>query len=144
MMHEPQNHQPQRLEYKTIEERYQTVYPAMVSVLWFRWTGDLFRSLYRSMPGPGWLRGTLAGLAGLVPAVLLFAGWLLLISLTVIWPFAFLQMLPVRIAVGRHAGQYGSIWVMSFFSALTLGILWVVALTVAMRDKPAPQPRAGY
>lgn len=135
----PPENAPARREYDTIEKRYQTLWPGMVTVLWWRWTDDLFSSLYRSMPGPAWLKGTLAALVGLVPAAGLLAGYLVCVALMPLWPSGLLWMLPVRIAVSRRSGQYGMIYACCLLAVVTSGITWIVAMITAMRDRPQPQ-----
>jgi hypothetical protein len=68
---------------------------------------------------------------------LLVTGYLTVIAFVVVWPIALLQMLPVRIAVHRASGQYEPVWAMAFFSVITIGVLWVIALVVALRDRSA-------
>ena len=86
-------------EFSSIQARYRTVWPALVTVLFWRWTAGMFRSLSGAMPGRTWRRRTLAGLVGLVPALLLATGYLSVIVFVIFWPIAFLQMLPLRIAL---------------------------------------------
>jgi hypothetical protein len=134
----PVQYRPPRREFNTLEERYQTVWPVMVTTVSWRWTSDMFKGLYKSMPGAPWLKGTLAGLIGLVAGAGLLALYLAVISLTVLWPIGLLWMLPVRIAVGRNSGQYSAIYACSLFGIVTGGITWIVGMILACRDKPQP------
>lgn len=92
-------------EFSSIEARYRTVWPALVTILFWRWETAMLRSLDAAMPSHASRRHTLTALVGLVPALLLLAGYISAIVFVVYWPLAFLQMLPTRIAVHRRGGQ---------------------------------------
>jgi hypothetical protein len=101
-------------EFNSIQARYGTVWPALVTILFWRWTVSMLRALSGAMPGPTWRRRTLAGVVGLVPALLLMTGYLSVIVFVIYWPIAFLQMLPLRIAVHRNSQQFTPSQVLSF------------------------------
>lgn len=101
-------------EFKSIEARYRTVWPALVTILFWRWSVGMLRSLDAAMPSHTWRRHVLTGLVGLVPALLLLTGYLGVIVLAIYWPIAYLQMLPTRIAIQRSSGQPSPILAPSF------------------------------
>jgi hypothetical protein len=118
-------------EFKSIEARYLRVWPALVTILFWRWTRACFVNTARG--GRGWERKLTGGLAGFIPALVLAFGYVLvLVGGICYWPLGFFQMLPVRIGVKRHAPDLGSIWMLSFFA--WFGITWVIGFVLAMRD----------
>lgn len=127
-------------EFNTIEKRYHSVWPVVVTVLPARWTVSMYRALTPAAPPP-WLRHTVATIAVALPAALLWSAWgFLLCAFGLLWPIGWLWMLPVRVGVKRGSGQYGAIWALSFFAPVTLGVLWIIGLVLAMRDRPTPAP----
>jgi hypothetical protein len=110
-------------EFNSIQARYRTVWPVLVTVLFWRWTVGMFLTLSGAMPGRTWRRRTLAGLAGLVPALLLVTGYLSVIVFVIFWPIAFLQMLPLRIAVHRNREQFVPVRAPAFTPSSWLRIL---------------------
>lgn len=119
-------------EYSTIAARYGTVWPALISILFGRWIKACF--VRTAVSGKTWLRQLSGGLFGLIPALLLGTLLISLLCLVPLWPFGFLIMLPVRVALNRGSGDLGSVWMLCFFSAFTFWILWIVAIVLAMRD----------
>jgi hypothetical protein len=101
-------------EFNSIQARYRTVWPALVTILFWRWTVGMFRSLSSAMPGRTRRRRALAGVAGLVPALLLVTGYLSVIVFVIYWPIAFLQMLPLRITIHRNGDQFTPSQALSF------------------------------
>jgi hypothetical protein len=110
-------------EFNSIQARYRTVWPALVTVVFWRWIVGMFRTLSGAMPGRTWRRRTLAVLVGLVPALLLVTGYLSVIVFVIFWPIAFLQMLPLRIAVHRNREQFVPVRAPAFTPSSCLRIL---------------------
>ncbi len=126
-------------EYNTIAARYGTVWPALMSILFGRWIKACF--VHTAVGGKGWLRKLTGGLFGAIPALMLGTVLISLLILVVVWPFGFMTMLPVRVALKRGVGDLGSLWMLCFFSWFTFWILWVVAIVLAMRDPRQRQQR---
>jgi len=121
-------------EFNSMEVRYRTVWPALVTILFCRSAARMFRSLNAAMPSRSWRRYTLTGLVGLVPALLLLTAYLAVIVFVIYWPIAFLQMLPVRIAILRNKGQLSPTLVPSFRASDS----WAIC------QPPAGRPQAGF
>jgi hypothetical protein len=118
--------------------RYQTVWPALVTRI--TWALTVGTAHVCALGKPRWLRITTATLLGLVPIILIWAMYLMCVTLFVLWPLGALLMLPTRIAVARNVTQQTAIYVMCWCTLpLFTFPVWWIALIMAFRD---PEKRA--
>ena len=116
--------------------RYRTIWPALMTRVAWWWCSAIARACRCGMDG--WRGDAAATVLGLVPILLVTCAWLVCCALVVIWPLAWLEFLPTRIAVRRGAGQVGPVYALCWFGFVPFA--WVVALVLALRDVPPTAP----
>jgi hypothetical protein len=121
----------------SLEGRYSTIWPVLVTRTAWHWSGDAILAL--TMGRARWAQLTTAIVLGGIAAVFMWAAWLLLMILIPLWPFGFMAFLPTRIAVRRDVTQKNMIYTLCWVSLFLFTCpCWAIALVLAFRDpKPA-------